>query len=264
MARSPATTRPIASLLTTQAAVAPHQSVRRLTTLRAVLLGLQQEYEAGEGPNRRGKRFEALVGAIDSVRWKEPPLTEMELLEWLGPPDYGDSDERGASYLYLYDRFGAKDWYVEFELDRNGNIREIGYNATSTRDLKTLRPFSVLHLAKVGVRNHAVVGDGYVGIQLGDLEWHQDGHVYVGSFGVAVGAVAANSPAARAGIKSGDRILKLDGKRVEANEFRDRVVQLRPGQVVTFSVLRKKDESADPEERKIEVTIGSRSQQSKP
>ncbi len=57
--------------------------------------------------------------------------------------------------------------------------------------------------------------------------------------GVVVSGVSEDSPADRAGIKSNDVILKLDGQPVDdVNDLRNRVATTRPGTKVELSILR--------------------------
>jgi hypothetical protein len=253
-------TRPVSPLAATRPASAEPAPVRRLTSLRSILLGLQQEYLAEEGPARRGKRFAALVSGLDEVRRKEPPMTEIEVLAWLGPPDYGDSDERGAEYYYLYEHAAPKDWYASPRFDPNGSLSRVGWNATSMLPLAGLHPYRVLHLAEVAAKTRAKLGAGYLGVRTKGLFWPKDGHTYIGSYGVEVTAVDPESPASRAGIQSGDRITRINGARFETDEFIERVSQLPPGQVASFTILRDLGGPAMTEEKPIDVTVGSRPQ----
>jgi hypothetical protein len=109
--------------------------------LRSALLSLQQAYLRDEGAARRGPKFARLVGGISTVRRKEPPVTEVELLGLLGPPDYGDSDNRGALFIYLYDRNARRDWAVFIEVDADGTVARTGWNAADAVDLSRYAPY---------------------------------------------------------------------------------------------------------------------------
>jgi len=69
--------------------------------------------------------------------------------------------------------------------------------------------------------------------------------------GVMVGAVAPNSPAARAGIRDGDVILAFSGTPVtDGNTLRNQVASTVPGTAVKVTIMR------DGREQEIEVTLG--------
>ncbi len=57
--------------------------------------------------------------------------------------------------------------------------------------------------------------------------------------GILVAEVADNSPAAKAGFKSGDVILKVNGQKVgDVGELRNKIALTPPGTAVTFEILR--------------------------
>jgi serine protease Do len=71
--------------------------------------------------------------------------------------------------------------------------------------------------------------------------------------GALVADVQADSPAAQAGLKSGDIIQSVDGKPVgNPGELVTRIAGMQPGSTATLSVLR------DGEARKVEVTLTTR------
>ncbi len=60
-----------------------------------------------------------------------------------------------------------------------------------------------------------------------------------GKSGVLVGSVDADSPAAKAGMKAGDLVLKLDGKAIEdGRDLREAVAEAGEGKAVTVTVKR--------------------------
>ena len=72
------------------------------------------------------------------------------------------------------------------------------------------------------------------------------------SEGVLVAEVAADSPASRGGMKSGDVILKMNGRAVDdVGELRNTIALTKPGTKVNFTVIR------DGKKKKLTVTIGS-------
>lgn len=72
-----------------------------------------------------------------------------------------------------------------------------------------------------------------------------------GTKGVLIGDVTEDSPASKAGLKSGDVIVELNGRPVErAGAFRNHVAMFTPGTDVTLTVLR------DGQHKKITVKLG--------
>lgn len=73
-----------------------------------------------------------------------------------------------------------------------------------------------------------------------------------GTTGALVGDVEAGSPAAKAGIKSGDVITAINGESVkDSNVLRNEIAQLQPGTSVKITVLR------DGKEQILDATLGA-------
>lgn len=96
--------------------------LRRLTGWRWLLAGLQQQYLLKEGPAHRGVNFAKLVGALRGVAESEPPVTEIEVIELLGWPDYEEFDVHGGAYAYIYSNGGRDDWIAGAQVDANGTV----------------------------------------------------------------------------------------------------------------------------------------------
>jgi len=105
-----------------------------VTPFRRAVLGIQKEYLEQEGATRRGVLFQKLTHALDELRSNRESVTEFEMLALLGPPDFGQSDVGGASYAYLYDRFGKKDWGVIIDIGPDGIVNRIGWSGTAAWD----------------------------------------------------------------------------------------------------------------------------------
>ncbi|MFD3544076.1 S1C family serine protease [Streptomyces sp. NPDC058655] len=101
-------------------------------------------------------------------------------------------------------------------------------------------------LIRTGRATHPVIG-----VTL-DMQYTGDG-ARVGDKGAdGRPAVAADGPAARAGMRPGDVITRVDGRRVRGgDELIIKVRALRPGDSLTLTVLR------DGRERTLEVVLGS-------
>jgi hypothetical protein len=71
--------------------------------------------------------------------------------------------------------------------------------------------------------------------------------------GVVVKAVAAESPAAKAGLRKGDVLQEVDGRRVDrAEDWQKALARAKPGQVVKLSVIR------DKKDVELELTLSER------
>ncbi|MCI0331284.1 MAG: PDZ domain-containing protein [candidate division Zixibacteria bacterium] len=73
-------------------------------------------------------------------------------------------------------------------------------------------------------------------------------------YGVLVSKLVGGGPAERAGLKQGDVVLSLDGRKMESeNEFRQFLNEKKPGDVIQVKVMRK------GRERNFKVSLGDRS-----
>lgn len=71
--------------------------------------------------------------------------------------------------------------------------------------------------------------------------------------GALIAAVEQGGPAARAGLRSGDIVTKLNGKPIGPGQsLRALLLEYKPGDVVTLEVLR------DGEQLSLDVTLGVR------
>jgi putative serine protease PepD len=102
----------------------------------------------------------------------------------------------------------------------------------------------VKSIASQIVAHGHVVSSGrpYLGIQIGDT----------GGEGVYVGSVSAGSPAAKAGLRTGDVILAIDGKTTPTSDDLGTVLAgHKPGQTVTLKVQRQSGSTTQ-----LKVTLG--------
>ncbi|MFN3929526.1 MAG: S1C family serine protease, partial [Thermoflexus sp.] len=75
--------------------------------------------------------------------------------------------------------------------------------------------------------------------------------VAYGVDGARILEVLPNSPAAKAGLRPGDRIVAVEGEPVDqAHPLADHLRRYRPGDIVHLTVLR------DGEERIVAITLG--------
>jgi len=106
----------------------------------ALLLKQQQVYMKTEGPGHRAKEFENLATRLmmNQIRHKEWSL--LQVFSFLGMPDAGQVDEQGAVYIYYFDRFGSKDWFIMVSADGN-RVNTIGVNAATELGEAKLNPY---------------------------------------------------------------------------------------------------------------------------
>ena len=82
-------------------------------------------------------------------------------------------------------------------------------------------------------------GQGYVGIQMGQVDVPVEGGKF---FGVRVSVVVKDTPAQKAGLKAGDVIVELDGKRWSQPgaiaAFQKGVMARKPGEEVRMRIVR--------------------------
>jgi serine protease DegQ len=97
---------------------------------------------------------------------------------------------------------------------------------------------------------------GWIGIESQDITPElADSFGLTQQSGAIIAGVVRNGPADRAGIKPGDILLTVDGKRIaDTNEMINLIAQLVPGGKAKMTVLRKNREST------LDVTVGKRPQ----
>lgn len=83
-------------------------------------------------------------------------------------------------------------------------------------------------------------GDGYLGVVFANLTSQQRAKLQVApKEGVAIAAVDHDAPAGKAGLRSNDVIVQMNGKKAQhAEDLRETLHKMSPGQTVTLEVLR--------------------------
>jgi hypothetical protein len=90
-----------------------------------------------EGPSRRAGAFQDLSLEIESGRGCGLVIPANQLLDQLGPPDVR-LDQR--HWVYLYSRFGNKDWFAMAELDAAGNLQRMYWNDVTASQINLSPP----------------------------------------------------------------------------------------------------------------------------
>jgi serine protease Do/serine protease DegQ len=101
-------------------------------------------------------------------------------------------------------------------------------------------PINMVRYAAEQIIKYGEVKRGHLGVLVQDLtpELAQAMHV-AGNGGAVVSQVVPASPAAKAGVQSGDVVVKLNGDVIHnASELRNRIGSMQPGQKVTLVLLR--------------------------
>ncbi len=113
---------------------------------------------------------------------------------------------------------------------RSGSSAGIGFAIPSNM---------VVHIAKQLIE-HGEYKRGYLGVSItnvsSDMSSFYDGH-----FGALVASVGSDTPAQKAGLKRGDLIIAVDGKKVEsASQLKNLIGKYQPGESVTITFIRNK------------------------
>ncbi len=88
------------------------------------------------------------------------------------------------------------------------------------------------------------VQHAYLGVRVGD---------YQGGAGAIIGTVSTDSPAARGGLRSGDVVVAIDGKRIaSSSDLTSAVAAFKPGDTITLTVQRSGSTTT------VKVKLGSR------
>jgi serine protease Do len=99
---------------------------------------------------------------------------------------------------------------------------------------------------------------GFLGVSIQNLTTDlSDAFKLKDHHGALVGDVTPNSPAAKAGVKTGDIITEFNGQKVDdATRLQLQVADVRPGKEVTLDILR------DGKPMQLKVTVGERTKKS--
>ncbi|CAH0304833.1 Do family serine endopeptidase [Roseomonas sp. CECT 9278] len=101
-------------------------------------------------------------------------------------------------------------------------------------------PSKMVQSVVAQLRDHGAVSRGWLGVSMQPLDRDLAAALRVGDAkGVVVNSVEPNSPAATAGLRAGDVITGIDGRRVESpRDLATGVADVAPGRTATLAVLR--------------------------
>jgi serine protease Do len=141
--------------------------------------------------------------------------------------------------------------------DMNGRVIGMNTIAVSSRvgsGIGFAIPSSTIQRVVEDLKTTGSVTRGFVGIQISSLS--EDSAQALGlpnANGALVTDVVQGSPAAAAGFKQGDVVLKMNGQTIKDNrELSRRIAALQAGQTATFTVWR------DNQQTTLTVTVGKR------
>jgi serine protease Do len=134
----------------------------------------------------------------------------------------------GNSGGALVDSRGALIGINSAILSRSGGNNGIGFAIPSNMAKKVAK--SLIEKGRID--------RGYIGVSIADLN-HDLKEVYKSTYGALVLNVEKNSPAQKAGLKIGDLIIEIDGKKIkDANELKNIVGDITPGKKITIKYER--------------------------
>ncbi|MGH8664887.1 MAG: S1C family serine protease, partial [Burkholderiales bacterium] len=114
-------------------------------------------------------------------------------------------------------------------------------------------PVSVARSVMDSIIATGAVTRGWMGIELQNVAQVAETNVRAGVRGVRVANVMPASPAAQAGIRSGDLLTAIEGKPVvDTTSLLNTVAALKPGSQAALTLLRERSEL------KVKVTVGRR------
>ena len=142
-------------------------------------------------------------------------------------------------------------------LDLNGNVVGINsqiYSRTGGyMGLSFAIPIDIAMKVKDEIIKYGKVSHGRIGVSIQEVnQGLADSFGLDSPRGALVSSVEPDSPAAKAGLKTGDVILSMDGKPItHIGDLTTRVAERKPGDHATFQVWR------DGGQKTVEVTIGA-------
>jgi serine protease Do len=109
-------------------------------------------------------------------------------------------------------------------------------------------PSNLVRQIVAQLREHGTVRRGWLGVSLQPLDRDLAAALRVeDAKGALIAGVEPNSPAARAGLRAGDVLIGMDGRRLESpRDVAIGVAAVTPGQTATFAVLRDGTAMAQP------------------
>jgi len=159
----------------------------------------------------------------------------------------------------------------------NAKYSSSSYSEASIDNIGFAIPMNNVMKQVKSLIENGYISKPYIGVMVGEVS--ADAQAYGIPAGAAVDSVSKNSPAEKAGLKKGDIIIAVDGKKVEnGTELVDVIGELEVGQTLTLDVYRKgetlqikvtteehiqagKEETAQPSQQPSQGQQGGQNQQ---
>ena len=102
---------------------------------------LVRAYRKTESDNQRGPRFKELALALEQEIWKMPGVSDVLLMECLGPPNLWNVNREGGIFVYYFDHKvvgrNRDEWFFHL---KGRKVYASGYNRRGINDLSFLDP----------------------------------------------------------------------------------------------------------------------------
>jgi hypothetical protein len=102
---------------------------------------LVRRYRKNESANRRGPCFKELANALEREIWRKPDVSDVLLMECLGPPNLWNVNREGGIFVYYFDHKVAgrnrDEWFFHL---KGQKVYSSGFNRRGINDLSFLEP----------------------------------------------------------------------------------------------------------------------------
>jgi hypothetical protein len=102
---------------------------------------LVRAYRKNESPYDRGPCFKELANALEQEIWRKPGVSDVLLMECLGPPNLWNVNREGGIFVYHFDHKVAgrnrDEWYFYL---KGRKVYDSGYNRRGINDMSFLEP----------------------------------------------------------------------------------------------------------------------------
>lgn len=112
-----------------------------MPTRKATRSQLVRAYRKTESANQRGPCFKELANALEREIWRTPGVSDVLLMECLGPPNLWNLNREGGIFVYYFDHKAPgrnrDEWYFFL---KGRKVYDSGYNRRGINDFSFLEP----------------------------------------------------------------------------------------------------------------------------